>query len=492
MATNSTFVTPNTGNPADITATADITALSSGTPKGSLTPKPTLPTDTAPVNQMLSYTDIITQSQNDLAKSSAAQNETAIDSAVRKYLGLDGGTSIADQKQAETNAINQQYDVSGTSAKLAQLKAQIEANKLSAEGQKQSVGQNTGGLTNADIAGFWEQIDRRTASKNLALASEGFVLQGNLAAAEAAIKSSVDAKYAPIEERYKAILEYNKLNETRLGREAEKQQQRAQAKLKELEEKKKNEEEVGKMIAEAIPNAPASVIANAKKIAEKGGSKVEVGQALGIYGGDYLANQIKKAQLTKLGLENKKAIQELYDNPSGLKTLSYEENAKFNSTPQVKAINDANKYAMAIQNYKDAIEKYGTGEVMGTGSGALGQAYSAVVGAVKDYYNLGTLDNGVQKLVDLGIPAPSVWGQKSARVGALDEALGEASKTLKTNIDQLSSTRYKNTNEFKNLVDTSSSVLMARMTNEELLASMPGASNSTNDNTSTNQTFFSK
>ncbi len=309
MAT--TFDIPNAGNPQDVTTVADISTITSATPKGSLIPKPVLPADTAPVNQMMSYTDIINQSQQDLANTQASRNQEMIDQSIKRYLGLDGGVGVAERKQEEINAINEKFDVSGTSARLAKIKADIEANKLSAEGQKQGIGQNTGGLTEADIAGFGEQIDRRIASKNLALSAEGLALQGNLAAAKSAIESSVDAKYAPIEAKYKAILEYNKLNETALGREAEKQQQRANAKLKELEAKKKAEEEIGLMIAEAIPNAPEDVISRAKKLSESGASKLAVAQTLGKYGGDYLGDLVKRTSIAKNQAEYDKTIAEI-------------------------------------------------------------------------------------------------------------------------------------------------------------------------------------
>jgi hypothetical protein len=315
------------------------------------------------------------------------------------------------------------------------------------------------------------------------------------------VKQAVDAKYASQEtdlaNRMK-MFEINKGIYDTLSAQEQKQWDRAkyatEQAQKKLDEQKKNSEDIQNMIIEATPNAPKDIIVRAKKIADQGGSKLAVAQALGVYGGDYLGNEIKKAQLYKLGLENKKAIQELYDKADngGLRTLSYEENAKFNSTPEVKNINAANAYARAISEYKDAITKYGTGELFGQGSGALGQAYSALVGATKDYYTLGTLDNGVQKLIALGIPEPSILGLRAGRIDALNEALNQASQTLKANIDHLSSTAYKNTNEFKNLVDASSAVLMSRMSNEELLSSVPGASTAINTSMSTNQSFFSR
>ena len=140
-------------------------------------------------------------------------------------------------------------------------------------------------------------------------------------------------------------------------------------------------------------------------------------------------------------------------------TLSYEDNAKFNSTPEAKAIKDATKYAEAVKNYELAINTYGTGELYGKGKGALNEAYSSLVGATKDYYTLGTYDNGVQKLIALGIPEPSIWGLKSTRLGGLDSALTTAKDTIDRNVSMLESTRYGSSVEFQNLVKEASKVV---------------------------------
>lgn len=145
--------------------------------------------------------------------------------------------------------------------------------------------------------------------------------------------------------------------------------------------------------------------------------------------------------------------------PGGVRELSYEDNAKFNSTPEAKAIKDATSYAEAVKNYKSAIETYGTGEMFGKGKGVLNEAYSSLVGATKDYYTLGTYDNGVQKLIALGIPEPSLTGLKVNRIGALDSALGTAKDKIQRNVAQLSSTKFGNSVEFQTLVKNATGVV---------------------------------
>ena len=65
----------------------------------------------------------------------------------------------------------------------------------------------------------------------------------------------------------------------------------------ELADKKKKEEDISKMIVEASQFAPSDILANANAISKKGGSPLEVAQALGKYSGDYLKNELLKAQI---------------------------------------------------------------------------------------------------------------------------------------------------------------------------------------------------
>lgn len=136
-----------------------------------------------------------------------------------------------------------------------------------------------------------------------------------------------------------------------------------------------------------------------------------------------------------------------------LKQLSYTDNAKLNATPQAKTIKDGVAYKQAVENYKTAIEKHGTGEWFGAGSGELNSSYQTLVGAIKDYYQLGTLDNGVEKLIELGIKKPSVAGQKSARIGALDTQIAGVNQALRYNADQLNSTGFAGSIELQQLID---------------------------------------
>lgn len=177
---------------------------------------------------------------------------------------------------------------------------------------------------------------------------------------------------------------------------------------------------------------------------------------------------------------------------SGLRKLTPEDNARLNSTPEAKTINEGSRFANALIDYKRAIEEYGTGDVFATkGKGVLNSTYQTLVGSIKDYYQLGTLDNGVEKLVELGVPKPSIWGIKSSRIASLDTQIDGVLQNLERSAEQLGVTDYANSVEAQNLISNVDKIrqnkLLASMSDEELLSNTP----SLTENES-NEDFFNK
>lgn len=440
--------------------------------------------------------------EKQLAQANNSQGQTG-QGIVDIMSALTGKTSDLQQAQEQAGVNTETANLTKYGEQLANLNAQAsalqrEAQAIPIQVQQEATGR---GVTEAGVAPLQAARLRENALRALSIgqqadiaaaAATGSMLRLNAAKEKA--QQAVDLKYKPLEEQLaikKQIYEMNKEQLASLDKKrAEALNIAIRKEERDLEEKKANEKAVSDMVTNARVQGVDPSLADR---ASKAKNASEAAAILGRYAGDYLSVQIKKAQLAKLGLENQEAYNKLYNtSPSGLRTLSYEENAKFNSTPEAKAVKDATAYAKAVADYKAAIEKYGTGELFGTGSGALGQTYSALVGATKDYYTLGTLDNGVQKLIALGIPEPGVLGLKKGRIDALDTALTAASDTIKRNTDQLLATNYKNTNELRQLTDNANSVLMYRLSNQDLLNSIPGASAGTVTSNSTNSDFFNK
>lgn len=321
--------------------------------------------------------------------------------------------------------------------------------------------------------------------------------QGEIQLAKETAEEAVASKYAP----YKEMIGLYQAQLTALApiltkdekKQATEQTIRSNVALKEIEQRQKNESDIATMIINATAQqAPASVIAKAKKAAETG-NKVAVAEALGVYAGDALERAIKLKTLNKLNLE----IQEKLDalDPTEQTSLSYEDLARFNSTPEAKTVKDGTRFAQALRDYKAAIDKWGSGEVLSAkGKGELNSAYISLVGSIKDYYTLGTLDAGVQKLVGLGINEPSIWTRDNKVKSALDLQLKQATENINRASNQLLSSKYKNSIELKTLIEGAQEVTsgMQTLSNNDLLNLVPGSGmNSQNMPVlESNQSFF--
>ena len=329
------------------------------------------------------------------------------------------------------------------------------------------------------------QISRslKMADANM-LNAQVLALNGQLDFAKQTAEDAVNAKYSIFEDilnTKKAQLEViNPLLTAEEKKQEREQTIKTNLLLKEIETQKANETEARKMLVQGIAQGmPADLQAKAQDLINKGATSDQVASVMGIYAGDVLDRQIKQAQLAKLGIDLAKGRKEL---STAVTSLSPEDTAKFNSTPQVKNTLNAVTYAKAVKEYRDAINKYGTGEVFGTGKGTLGAAYSALVGATKDYYQLGSLDNGVQRLIELGIAEPSIYNMSSTQLGALNQALKQAKDTMKTNVNQLAKGAYAGTQELNTIADDVALLEMETQSLQELMDQIPSQGNSGQDN----------
>lgn len=212
---------------------------------------------------------------------------------------LQEGAGIGSQQLAMENQAGisqQQKEVQDLTNQLNSIRTQ--ANVIPMQIQQESAGR---GRTEAGIAPLQTAELRNNAIQALTVGAQLQAKQGNLALAQSQIERAIDLKYKDIENRTKlAELNYNrnkdvleKIDKKRadaLGYAIQKQKEKDA-------ENRANETAIQNMIVEATPNAPASVISNARKLAESGASRLAVAQSLGVYGGDYLKNELLKSQL---------------------------------------------------------------------------------------------------------------------------------------------------------------------------------------------------
>lgn len=282
--------------------------------------------------------------------------------------------------------------------------------------------------------------------------------QGDIALAKETAQEAVDVKYAPYKariERYNTIVNALKpYLDAAEKKELAKQTFKGNTALKEIEKVSDYQKTI---LANAISgNAPQSVI----NAISKGQSVEEITKAGAGYlrsKADILDEQLKRMQISKIGADIAKDNAKKVVNAQGLRQLDDTEYSKFTANPNYKAVSDGTKYQRALSDFKKAVEKYGTGEIISAkGKGELGSAYSTLVATTKDYYTLGTLDAGVQKLVSLGVPEPTKLRIRDKRVlSAVDELSSQAQKSVDSAKNQLGKSVYGDTIEYQSLLDES-------------------------------------
>lgn len=360
-------------------------------------------------------------------------------------------------KQYKADKIAQkQQAVNDYTSQLNTIVANRDANVLKVEGQGR-------GITETIIGGQQAQINKEAAIAALPVQAQLAAAQGNLEMAQSHLETMFKLKSADATAQYNyktklldsvynfaSGIEKSKLDDLKVKEERTYQEKQTFIKAQQA------------ALSNALgQGAPSSVYNAIKNATDLNGVTI----AAGIYNGDVLGREAQRANIAQsyASIAASNATRKAAE-ASLTGALSAEDNAKFNSNPATKTVRDATAYASAVSNYKDAINTYGTGEVFGKGSGALGQAYSALVGATKDYYTLGTLDNGVEKLIALGIPKPSVFGLKSGRIAALDTALDTSKEVIARNISQLNSTTFAGSQELKALASEADKVITPKPT----------------------------
>jgi len=252
----------------------------------------------------LSNFDVIKQQQADLEATQEAQLQGALSNSIFKSLGLDGSVSLEGQKAQTQQQLEQAQGLDEKTKRMNSISNQIKGLDFTDQANKQRIlASPIGGITQTDLSGRNTELDRLSFIKKMDLTASLFAAQGDVDSANSIIDRQIKFKYADQEAKLKNMVSYFDINEKMLGKKGEAQKALAEAKIKDIQVKKENEATISKMIIEAAPNAPASVIANATKIKESGGSAMAVAQVLGQFGGDYLKNQLLKEQIKKVRAE---------------------------------------------------------------------------------------------------------------------------------------------------------------------------------------------
>lgn len=348
------------------------TTQDASVPKGTIQ-TPTTPSPVYPTPDIGSIYDQTVPPESQLSKERTA--------GLNFYKQLLGEQAQSQQEQAQ-----QFQNLGGAEAqtRLADLTAQYNVADLQNQAQQQAyLGQTRaiGGYTQTAQNLGMEDINRANAVKKLGLASDIAINQGRVDTAKSLAEQAIKAKYGDVQAKIDQTKAFLDVNKDLLSREDAKNLQRQQFilqnKQKEIDAKVKDQTDISNMIIDATPNAPASIVANAKKIAEQGGSKLAVAQALGEYAGDYWGTKLKIAQYNKLVSETAKIDKQtsgLKLQPTGLVTTPNGDsvslpNRTLNAIGQLK-LNEGQSNAVAFVSrmiQADAAIKKQLGTISPTG-----------------------------------------------------------------------------------------------------------------------------
>lgn len=278
----------------------------------------------------------------------------------------------------------------------------------------------TKNIYNAEVAGKQRQlaVDIMLNNSNIQ------AIQGNITLAQQMADKAVAIKYDPIIAKLDAqnkVLTENKFMLSRAD------QKLAEAKVKQNEQakqdiadKKASAKAVSDLMINASQVAPPDIMANAKKIQDKGGTPEQVAMALGPYGKDYLANE-------KLKLDLKKVNKEIYaldiknnaDNVTANKPIIDAYVANIQRDPKQFTI------AGVPAKYKDAVQLALASSPVSTGTNAMAQGLKDKVTSIDSL-----LTNPVLGVV----VGPNMFSRGGA--GAIETFTGQSSNFI-AGINQL-------------------------------------------------------
>lgn len=234
--------------------------------------------------------------------------QTGVDAATKGYQKIgDAYTTLLEKSQGKAADTQQAYNQTGATDLLNQVndyKTQIDnlARESTAIPLQTGAAYQGSSGTQAGVASVNRDLLQRNALQALTVAQASAVSQGKYDRAKQLADQYVTNKYAGDEAKLKAMeMQMAITDKLKLTPAQEKLKEATKAKTEKLKqdlaEKKAAEKAVSDMLIEASPVAPPDVMARATKIKNEGGSAVQVAQALGKYGGDFLKNELLKEQI---------------------------------------------------------------------------------------------------------------------------------------------------------------------------------------------------
>jgi len=343
----------------------------------------------------------------------AQQFQTAgIDQLIRDTIALESEGQSRAEEFAKAGVSTLKQDLQGINSQILKKQAEVQQDDITLVANMRAEERRDtllpfAEMGKAKLAGDAMIVRALKNAEIGVLNATALAKQGDIALAIQTAEEAVATKYAPYKariERYDTIIKaLDPYLSSAEKKEAQKQQFKGQMAMKEIEKVEENEKAIEKMLLDATPNAPANIIASANAVKQRGGSALEVAQALGKYGGDYLKTEMLKEQIktekaqqaniyNTISARNADTIRQ--DNAAkGINngTLKQEDIAKaIESKVGVKTI-AVKGLVSELENLKSLYAKYGARPVTAEGIGAIQSARSSAQLAITAAFGQGAI-----------------------------------------------------------------------------------------------------
>lgn len=317
---------------------------------------------------------------NQLGSATQAANQNA-QTAQNDYMSQ--FTGLLNQMQNRPGELEKQYQIQQLSQDAMKAKANYDSVELAYRRKKESA-MNDASLTSDQKSAVISDVERKEASQKADIAIDYNLKAGLLSNAKELMDKQLQLELEPM----KLKVDFYKDNRDRFDKILDKTEMRQYDYIQKKEER-----------AYQAAKESANRIASLQMKAVENG--VSWDQAKNIKSiGDY----------AKLGIDVSTVL-----------------NPKVLTTPDYKTISALSPAVKAIQDYKDAVAKYGSYEKLNAeGSGILKSAYGDAIAAWKTLAGLGALSGADFGLAENTIPAPALLTRNKKVDAQLSGALNRA------------------------------------------------------------------
>ena len=268
------------------------------------------------------------------------------------------------------------------------------------------------------IRGEQAQIERQRSVKALGLSAIAQAVQGNIALAQSQAERAVEIEFGPIQAELDYLTKALDINDKKLTREDKKRAETLQIQLQErqriVDEAKENKTIIYGWAAEAAKNGASSLLIN-RAIGVL--DPMEALQILAPFMDDPTAKQQALAQLEATRANTAATYASIEQTKANTEKVKKETTQTNNAKGQLLNL---------VGQYRDIVSKsnWFSANFDPTTKASLESLKGQITAVYKQQQQLGTLDAGVQKLIDTIFPASSGFGivqsSPSAQVAAID------------------------------------------------------------------------